>query len=69
MDPTSCPVCHALTLNLDAHTGYHLAVARADVIVLPTLDAPELPNTTDTAPTSPDVPTAEPDTPQPVVLD
>lgn len=60
MDPTSCPVCHALTLDLDAHTAYHLAVAAADVIALPTLD---------TAPTSPDVPTTEPATQQPVALD
>jgi len=59
MDPTSCPVCHALTLDLDAHTAYHLAVAAADVIVLPTLD---------TAPI-PDVPTTEQPAPTVVVLD
>lgn len=71
MDPTSCPVCHALTLDLAAHTAYHLAVAAADVIVLPTItvpDVPELPES-DTAPTSPDVPTTEPATQQPAALD
>lgn len=34
--PAVCPVCHALTYDLNAHAGYHTAVANADPIVLPT---------------------------------
>lgn len=35
MDPISCPVCHALTIDPDAHAEYHTAVANADPITLP----------------------------------
>lgn len=34
--PVSCPTCHALTLDVEAHADYHTAVANADPIILPT---------------------------------
>lgn len=38
MNPISCPVCHTLTDDLEAHTDWHTAVANADPIIIPTTD-------------------------------